>query len=691
MWSTLLLPVVSNFLDKSESDVIEGVVHLVFNSTDLLIGGVSWARVGRGLNHIATPGYKAALHASWRGWVKDEVAKHWHKPIYDAIHNNRELIFREVVDSGIKYYFIKGVVGKVIRNNIIPWFLSILVPGPGTPFQDHLGNPAIQLGEGYQDELIREQNELLAQLQTLPLTPEQVAAYGADMLARQQANARIVERLAGHRDLLWHSYQKSIADESNWMKFWGPLLLKWVVIGAATLAFEGPGFYIAYLGTSAVSTIYDAVNDLRAIKHDGKMLDQSFRFLAGSVSMAYIQLSLNTVNGFNLIRAGEMPQIAGGDVRIQAMKSFGHYRLWPHLWWAEEGSQVELMINNTKTFTTTYLLWAAYNHTSFWTGTERLLPEGALELPGSAQGIGVIPFKSREWGESPDEGSLMDLLVLGATETGLYPVASLKAEWNPVRIEQSTRRLAKIPLGYTAEQAAEAPTLPYPLSSVMSVVPGTTNHQLTIAVINPFTITVQAIVTQTLPAQFTILDAGGAQVSGNVLTWQANIEPKAGLEFRALVHWEGTPGASIEVAGPELSFRDPNTGLGDTYTAPDETVAVAWPLDVSTDFPLVWYTGQQVTLPITLTNISANITAQGSLTVTVITPEDIQLWSNTQAINIPPGETYLTSFTIPVPAQTGYVVVSGEISLGADSRQAFQEVVEIRAHRIYLPLVLRNK
>lgn len=679
------------FLDKLDSDKVQRVVHIVFNSLDLLTRGISWARVGRGLNHITTPGYEAALKASWRGWVNDRVTKHWYKPLYDALHNNRKLLFDEIAQAGLKYYAKEAGV-KAAKGPMIDWMIRTLTSGPDTPVADKWGVPAVQLGESYQSELLREQNELLARLSVMPLTPDQIAAYRADMLARQQANAQIVAQLGSHRDLLWHNYQKAVEDERKWWKFLGPLLLKWVVVGGATLAWDGPGFYIASIATAGVSTIYDAVQDTRAIKHDQKMLDQSLRFLNGRVSTSYILVSQNTVGALNLIRAGDTPQIAGGNVSVQAMKSFGHYRMWPRLWWAEERSQVELSISNSRTFSTTYLTSAAYNHTSYWAGTVRLLLEGqALELGGNASGIAVIPFKSAEWGESPKKGSTIDLLVLGATETGIYPVASLQANWNPTRIEQSTRMLAQVPAGYTPEQAAEAPSLPYPLSSVVTVIPNSTDYQLTIAIVNPFTMTVRAILTQALPADFIILDAGGAQVNGNILTWRADLEPASALELQARLRWLGTPGMSTSLPGPILSFQDPSTGLGDTYTAPSEIVSAAWPLVVSADIPLVWQIGESATVSVTLANVSPALSGQGPLTIRVVKVDDgAMLWSNTRSIDIAAGQTQVIPISIQVPARMGYALISGEITLGTETREVFREIVEIRGYRTYLPLVVRE-
>jgi len=676
------------FLDKLDSDAVELVVDLAFNSYDLLTAGVSWARVGRGLEHIRTPGYEAAVHASWRGWADDTAAKHWLKPLYDAIRNDRQLLFDQMAKAGMRYYGQQ--IGLETAQEFSTWLSLHLLPGPGTPFNDYLGEPAVQLGDSYQSELLREQDDLLALLAFQDLTPEQIAAYRDDMRARRQAHEQMVNQLVDHRNLLWHSYEKAVEDDSQWWMFWGPLLLKWGVVGGATLLWDGPGFYVASIGTAAVSTIYDAAKDVRALEHDEKMLDQSLRFMNGRVSDAYIEVTHNTVGALNLIRSGDSPKIAGGNASVTAMKSFGHYRLWPGLWWAEESSQLELGISNTTVLSTTYLTSAAYDHSSFWAGTERLLVEGqSLDLEGFTSGTSVVPLKLPEDGVSPDEGGPVDILVLGGTETGIYPVTDFEVAWDPIRLEQNAGMLAHVPAGYTVQDASEAPTLPYPLTSLVSVLPGSTDYQVTIAVVNPFTLTVSARVTQSVPSDFAILDSDGAQVSGNSMIWSETLDPNTGLELRAILRWEAMPGETTSVAGPILAFRDPSTGQGDDYTASAETVPAAWPLDVAFDAPSTWQIGAMVTIPITMTNISTGIAVQGTFTSTVTSVDGEVLWSTEQPVGVSAGETQQLSLQFDVPIRMGYAVLKGAANIGGVHKMVFQEVVYIRGFHVYLPVVLR--
>lgn len=353
---------------------------------------------------------------------------------------------------------------------------------------------------------------------------------------------------------------------------------------------------------------------------------------------------------------------------------------------------MELSIANTTSFDTTYLTSASYIHTGFWTGAVPFLVEGeSLELEGGNSDIAVIKFKMEEGGESPDEGSMVGSIVLGATETGIYPVASTSVAWNPVRIERITGMLAKSPLGISTQEAASAPTLPYPLSWNVTTFPGSTDYQVTIAAVNPFTLTVWATVTQTVPAGFTILDAGGGGVVDNNVVWTEEMEQGEGVELRALLGWAGEPGETASIPGPELSFRDPSTLKGDTYTTIDKTVPAAWPLDIIASVPPEWRSGVAVTVPITLTNISTAITAQGIFTATVSTPEDQLLWTITLPVNAPPGGTQDFSLPILIETDSAYAVLSGEVALNGVRRHVLEELIAVhRKYEIYLPLVLKS-
>jgi hypothetical protein len=333
---------------------------------------------------------------------------------------------------------------------------------------------------------------------------------------------------------------------------------------------------------------------------------------------------------------------------------------------------------------------ASYQKAGFWGEEQRLQVEGqALELAGSGSGTAIIRLKTREYGVSPDEGSLVGLLVLGATETGLYEVADTGTWWFPQQTLRQSGAAAQAPDGYAPEEVLSTPTLPYPLSSLVSTLPGSTDHQVSIAVVNPFTLTVSATVTQAIPTAFTILDDGGGVIVGDALVWTDVLSPGEGLELRALVGWEDAPGETAVMPGSELAFEDPGSGEGDTYTSPEETVSAAWPLEVAVDMPLSWQSSVTATMSITLTNISSSVTAQGVLTTSVSTPDGTVLWELTSAVDVPPQGMQLLSLPALINTQEEFAAVQGEIALNSVHKEAFLELVSVVGYRVHLPLVLR--
>ena len=141
--------------------------------------------------------------------------------------------------------------------------------------------------------------------------------------------------------------------------------------------------------------------------------------------------------------------------------------------------------------------------------------------------------------------------------------------------------------------------------------------------------------------------------------------------------------------GPELAFQDPDTGQGDTYTAPDETEYAAWPLEASADIPLTWESGVTTTIPITLTNLSSSVTAEGVFTGTMSTPDGTLLWTSTLPVNVAPLETQLLALPVRITTGEDYAVIYGEIALGSVRKNVFLEIVSVES-RIYIPLILRN-
>jgi hypothetical protein len=671
------------YLDKLEIDRVRAVVNVFCNSLSLLT--VDWSLVGKGVERMAVPGSKAALKASWKGWVEEPAARHWYKPLYDRIHHDRKLLYDKTLSAGLNYY-----AGETIKEGSKEWLPETLSPGPGTPVADSFATPGRILGEAYQRNLAA---ELYAMLEELPLTmpsAQAQALYRDDLLARRSAHESIVAQMTSHRDLLWHSYLDTLADEAKWWKFWGGLLAKWAVVGAATLAFDGPGYAVASAGMGTLDLIYESVRDVRTLQHDQQLLDQSLRFFTGKMSISYQQISLNTVNALNMIRADDQSMLPEANVGILSKESYGQYRLLPLPHWSEEKSQIGIPIHNPAPFETSYSSSAVYDHTTFWAGTERLLPEGAgLDLVSGRNGTATIEFNAGDRGTSPDEGSLVDLLVLGSTDSGMYRVYSAQTVWTPTRYTSSTRSSAAAPAGYTEAQAAQMPTYPYPLSSSLVTEPGSTDHIVALSAINPFFIALSAVLTQPIPAEFVVLDDCGGQLADGALVWSAVLEPGASLECHVVLEWEPASGETATLPGAVLALETLDTGLVDFYMGDAMTVEMPWALETKAKMPSTWRGDEPIALYITLANRARTVAFEGQLAVSASSPSGEMLWSSTRSVVLDPRSLRGLLLPFEISSPDNFVVVQGEMTSGSERRTLFLEILP-RREVVFLPMISSN-
>jgi hypothetical protein len=198
---------------------------------------------------------------------------------------------------------------------------------------------------------------------------------------------------------------------------------------------------------------------------------------------------------------------------------------------------------------------------------------------------------------------------------------------------------------------------------------------------------VRAVLTQTLPAGVTVLDAGGAMVTGTLLTWSGVLSPEVGIDLQVRLDWADTSGMSLTLPGPVLSFWDTNTASGDVYTATSQTISSTWPLSLSYALPASWMYGRHITVLVTMTNLSVANAAQGVFTATVSAVNGSILVTTTRTLSITAGGTITFSISIPAGIAPGSVMVSGEVQIGFNRRTVFANMVVINGRQAYLPSI----
>ncbi|MCA9984812.1 MAG: PD40 domain-containing protein, partial [Anaerolineales bacterium] len=219
------------FIEEIGEDKVEAVINLLGNS--LTIASGPWDLVGEGLARTAVPGH---LYLFQRGHLLTQsgLVAHWSYRIVPIQVVNGQALFKEMIWAGLRHS-AREVGGDLRDEAILGWLIEQLPTGVGQPMYTYVGLPTSELGMMYQAELDTQLADFLIALPDLGLTAAQEAAYQQDMAARQSAHALILSQLAGQHDLLYESYLEALANEGRWWAGWGQILLKWSVIGGATL------------------------------------------------------------------------------------------------------------------------------------------------------------------------------------------------------------------------------------------------------------------------------------------------------------------------------------------------------------------------------------------------------------------------------------------------------------------------
>lgn len=677
------------FLDKMGSDAVKLSADAVLAGFEVGSLGIDWSLIARGFGHIATPGYKAALHASWRGWANDAAQRHWAKGVYDFAQNNTEWAARRILLGGLRY--IGKDIAQAGTTEAVTALTGILLSVPD-PVQDQFGQRMLALLDGYAEDLRREQDAMLLQLAVQPLSEAQVRLYRLDLAARAEANTQIAGHLALPHDFTWDAYRDAEAADAQWWRFLGPIALKYGVIIVATYTLDGPGFYLASLGTTVgYDLIYQGAENARNIARDYVMFVGTLQWLTGRLSMATQQVSLNTVNGFNLIRSSTPPELPELSVRVESMRSYGHYRLWPMFFWAEHRAEMGLAVHNLEQYETTVTTSADFLHNDFiWNDSRRIFMEGSslfLEHQNDS-GVAYIPLKLPDSGESPKEFDDVDVLVLAATGTGIYPGARFTVPWSAERVEEDAQT-ATVPAPFTAVAAASAPALPYPLVTSITALPRTTQYVLVLSLRNPFTLEVQAEVSQLVAAPFSIVDSGGAGVNDRRLTWNQVMAPQSALQLTAVLSWNGSPGTVAELPAAELVFAGTHGEGGDTYAGEPHAVRAAWPLTVSYDIPQRWMINSTAPVTVALTNLLPGEALAGVVRLRLVAPAGETLASAQEPVTLVGGGARTIAVELAIPSAVGYAQLISEVTIGAETRTVVSETVLLEGFRSLLPLLRR--
>ena len=642
------------------------------------------------IKDIVNPAFSVAKDFGWKFWANTSLAyAHWHNPWKDGYYENPQTLFNDTTRTGF-YYCAGQAKVELTDDKVKEWLIKVLDPTKNNnPIYNYFGECEVKLGGSYSTNLLSEGNKLLAELSSLNLTPEQEEQYKEDILARQTANEQMATQIQNQRDLLWDIYQKRKADETNYIKYLVPLIVKFGVTEGATYAWDGPGYFVASQGFAYYDLLYNTMNNFHTLTQDKRMVDQSMRLITGQIPYGYAQISLNTVGGFNLIRSKKPPQIAKADIGWVG-KSFDLYKTQvPYVGYYELRSELDITITNTSDYATTYVSNFTYFHTTLTTGQDTFSVDGQqLILGPNETGTAVIKLNLGNDGLSPDVFSIGNLLILGVTDTGIYPVYNLPVPWVPYQIVPKSNHIISVSEAYKSTDLDDVQILPYPVSWGMASTTDSVDQTLYISIYNPLTMTVQTSLTQIIPVSFTIINDGGGTRIGDLLIWTDTISSCTGTDIQVILRRDSLPGTAEIIPGPTLVIRDPFAPTQEIFTTTSQLVDTSWPINVSPNPPYPWPVDELVTIPITITNLSPSLDIQGILTTTLRILDDSLIWQDVQSINIEKGGIQVITLQIDTPVESNYVILSGEMGIGSENKQAFWDSlpVEYKAEFSAIPV-----
>lgn len=208
---------------------------------------------------------------------------------------------------------------------------------------------------------------------------------------------------------------------------------------------------------------------------------------------------------------------------------------------------------------------------------------------------------------------------------------------------------------------------------------------------NSFSFPTTVTVTQQIPAVFAIIDAGGAQTTGQLLTWSRQMNSQTATRFYSVLRWTGSGVATLDFPGPLLRFTESVSSANSDFAGQISIVKAPWPLQLnSLEVTNPWPTKHAGQIKLVIGNSLADSPAQGQLSLKITDPGtgDI-LWQQNAAFSIAAAGSQNLNYGPQLNRTQGVAWLEGSATVGSENRQLISEFVEIRDHMIYLPLIIK--
>ena len=676
------------FAVQRQADEIRTVAETMLDAANVLATPFGSINRVKDLTKMQAPGVIGS------GWGHVIRLRNQYEPARDAfrkalfvapLSSETALLASQEHLKGALIYYGAGALDKAAEELVTDGAIQY---GLQVGLQSELGlqsrnYPALsRLSAVFQQDITDTAAAAIAQLTSL--TPAEEQSYKTDLKQRSLANTYLAFSLE-RRALPLHLAQD--ARESNpggivpWLE---GFLAKYFIRCTAGLRFDGPGV----LAVESVTALYNAYQNIQRLKEDTRMMTLGAETLGGALD-AQKRVYLNSAHGLDGIAKRIPPQIPDATVVSISHTSLGEYipfgiRCRPC--WFERSSYSEVSLSNNTAFDTDLQVIADYGSTGLLgTSFEPLVAEGATPIGGGNGGSVYVRYKQDGQGASPDEGSSININILGSTDTGTYWVRASGTTWQPVAVTENGQ-LASVGQQYAALKLEDVPTLPYPIHSAMEIREDSLTYVPHVWVDNPFTTTVTVTVTQPLPDAIEVLDANEGTLAGQNLVWSRPVPPETSIEITHVIACAGPSGVVLDYPAVVLEMSDAASFA--TFDSNSVSFKRQAPLAGEAQPPYEMRVNAATTVPITVTNRSA-LAVSGTITLTLKTLESAPVHTVSRAVDVPAQGAVSDALPLVAPAEEGTYILRASVSSNGGTSEIFANYVEVIQPRRYLPLVLR--
>ncbi len=670
-------------IQKTEHE-IELIAEAVIDSAGILADGFDAVDKAKDLTKMEFPGVVG------RGWGHILDLKASHEPARNAFRDalQQELTGANAVRTAQEFFngahiyyaadMLDAAAEDLLTDGAVKYGLKVGLQSD-LALQSQLYPAQQTLGDIYKQDVADTRDETIAEMPAL--TPEEEQAYIEDLTQREKANMVLAFALERRALPLHLARSDRESGQGNWI---ANFLAKYLIKGLAFLYADGPGVLAVDVG----STFWDLYQNSQQLQEDAQMMNLAVEGMGGSLNTAG-RIYLNAVHGMDNIVQGVPPQIARGSISSITNKSEGEYKLFGRWWWAERSSYSEVNVSNPTSYHTVYQVIADYGNTGFLgMSYQPLVGEGVKPIAGNGSDTVRVPYKRDDEGVSPDEGSTIAMDLLGSTDTGTYHVTRDGTVWNPTRVTTAAMLQAISPA------QADAPTIPYPIRTRITVDEDTLTYIPHIWVDNPFTETVVITLTQPLPAGGQVVDPGGGVLVGNSLRWQMTLNAETTVEITHTVRYLGDAGQLVHYHEPQLEMTDLGATAFVTFTGEVEPFVSQPPLSAMGVPPVEVLRGQVVTIPITVTNRLTDEAASGTVRLSLIDfRAETEVYTDARNVTVPGGGSQTVNLVLDTSGvSVGDYLLMAVVESKGGQKEIFAEYLEVKPElRVYLPLILRNR